>query len=79
MTLRMKDNFKPGDTVHWKWGNGVVKGIVIQINPHRTEIISKGKLIARNGKQNNPAIVIKHENGNEVLKLASELLENQLT
>lgn len=62
-----------GDYVSWKWGVGIASGEIISINDSRTEIESKGKVIVRNGSKNNPAIIIKHNSGNLVLKLKSEL------
>ena len=66
-------DFAPGDYVVWKWGAGIAHGEVIDVSPERTEIVSKGKHIVRNGTPVNPAVIIKHKNGNQVLKLASEL------
>ena len=61
------------DAVAWKWRNGVAEGIVAQIFPERTEITSKGKRVVRQGTPDNPALVIKHKSGNQVLKLQSEV------
>ena len=66
---------KVGQIVSWKWINGVTSGEVVGINYEKTQIESKGKLITRNGTKENPAIVIKHKNGNLVIKLKSELIE----
>lgn len=65
---------QPGDLVAWKWGFGVAEGIVLSVHYEKTQILSKGKLITRLGTTDNPAIVIQHKNGNQVLKRASELL-----
>jgi hypothetical protein len=65
---------KVGDKVAWKWLGAVVEGVVIDVSSKRTEIISKGKLITRNGTTDNPAIVIDHQDGNQVIKLQSELI-----
>ena len=64
----------PGETVHWNWYGKVIKGQVKEIYPEKTSIMSKGKYITRNGTKDNPAIVISHKSGNDVIKLASELL-----
>ena len=72
-----KITLQKGDGVAWKWANGIAEGEVLEVCPERTEIESKGTRIVRNGTEDNPAIIIKHTNGNEVLKLASELLDNQ--
>lgn len=65
---------KVDDTVAWRWAGGVAEGVVLSVEYQRTEILSKGSLIVRNGTAENPAVVILHKNGNEVLKLASELI-----
>lgn len=64
---------KPGDDVAWKWGNGLAQGKVKSVHEEPTTIESKGKVIKRNGTADNPAIVIKHKSGNDILKLSSEL------
>ena len=66
-----------GDIVFWRWGGGLAQGIVQDIIYDRAEIVSKGKYIARNGTKANPAVIMDHKSGNPVIKLASELLENQ--
>ena len=63
-----------GDAVGWRWFNGVAEGIIIEISPQKTTIHSKGKVISRNGTQENPAVIIKHNSGSQVIKLQSELL-----
>lgn len=66
-------SIKKGDRVTWKWGNGTAEGTVKNVATDRVEITSKGKKIAKNGTNDNPAIVINHSSGDDVLKLASEL------
>ncbi|RYX79331.1 DUF2945 domain-containing protein [bacterium] len=64
---------KPGEYVAWKWGNGVAEGKVKSVHHEPVTIESKGKQIKRNGSADNPAIVIEHASGNDVVKLASEV------
>lgn len=64
---------KAGDTVAWKWGQGLAEGTVTSVHHDSVQIISKGKTITRHGKAENPALIIKHVSGNDVLKLASEV------
>lgn len=64
---------KSGDAVAWQWGNGLAEGIIKSVSPESTSIISKGKHITRNGTKDNPALIISHKSGNDVLKLASEV------
>ena len=70
-----KIELKKGDFVAWNWAGRTIDGIVVSVHFERTEIVSKGKHIVRNGSPENPAVIIMHKNANEVLKLASELLE----
>jgi len=64
---------KQGDHVAWQWGSGLAQGTVQSVHHDRTQIESKGKTIVRNGTPDNPALIIKHESGTPVLKLASEV------
>jgi hypothetical protein len=63
----------PGDEVGWAWGAGLATGIIESTHPERTEIISNGSRVVRNGNPNNPAVIVRHKSGNQVLKLSSEL------
>ncbi len=64
---------KNGDFVAWKWGSSIAEGVVESIHSEPTSIVSKGKIIKRNGTAENPAVIIKHKSGNKVIKLMSEL------
>lgn len=72
-------SMKPGDHIAWKWGNGIVEGKVKSIHREPVTITSKGKQIKRNGTQENPAVVIEHTSGNDVLKLLSEVQKTEAT
>ncbi|GHF69345.1 DUF2945 domain-containing protein [Seohaeicola zhoushanensis] len=61
------------DRVEWTWGRGTPSGRVTEILPERTIRIIKGSRIVRNGSPENPAVVIRMDDGGEVLKLASEV------
>ena len=62
-----------GAEVGWLWAGSLATGTVIGIYPHRHELITKGKLIVRNGKPDDPALVIQHSRGSLVLKLQHEI------
>ena len=64
---------KKGDPVAWQWVNGLAQGTVKSVHHEPMTIVSKGKHIKRNGSLDNPAIVISHASGNDVLKLQSEI------
>lgn len=65
---------KLNETVYWNWYGKVIKGQVQEIHYEKTSISSKGSIITRNGTKENPAVIISHKSGNDVIKLASELL-----
>jgi len=64
---------KPNDRVAWRWLNGIAQGTIKSVHYEPVTILSKGKAIKRNGSAENPAIIITHKSGNDVLKLASEV------
>jgi hypothetical protein len=64
---------KVNDHVGWKWSGGLATGVVLEIRPERTEIESKGRRIIRNGSRDDPAVIICHDTGAQVLKLTHEL------
>ena len=64
---------KTGDQVGWQWGNGLATGTVESVHAERTEIESKGKKITRNGTEDDPAIIIRADNGSKVIKLSHEI------
>jgi len=62
-----------GDTVYWDWGDGKAKGEVVEVSEASiTKIINKN-VVTRHGEPGNPAVVIKQDDGQTVLKLKSEL------
>ena len=64
---------KIGDEVGWQWGNGIATGTIESIHHERTEIESKGSIIARNGTLEDPAFILIHPSGAKVLKLQHEV------
>ncbi len=64
---------KKGDEVTWKYGAGKATGIVDKVSDHTITRTIKGKQIKRKGSAEEPALVIKQENGNQVVKSASEV------
>ena len=70
----MTKNIKKGEHVEWNWGNGTQDGTVTHLSPSKTTRKIKGETVSRNGTKDNPALSIKDkENGNRVLKKASEV------
>lgn len=62
-----------GTEVNWKWGNGTATGTVTEIHYKTTTRRIEGSEIKRKGCDENPAYVIKQEDGTYLLKLKSEV------
>ena len=62
-----------GDTVKWSWGNGYGTGKVQSVFEEKTTRTIKGTEVTRNGSADDPALYIKQEDGDTVLKLSSEV------
>lgn len=60
-------------TVKWKWGQGTASGTVVESQKDTIKKTIKGSEITKHGTSDNPAYVIKQEDGSLVLKLHSEL------
>lgn len=69
----MKTKIIIGDKVQWKWMGHFIKGVVKEIFLEPVSKQIKGKVIKRNGSQENPALLVQSEAGNLALKLQSEL------
>jgi hypothetical protein len=63
---------KKGDTVEWKYGNGTAEGKVLEVHTDDVTKTIKGKEIKRKGSEDEPALVIQHEDS-LVVKSASEV------
>lgn len=66
-------NIQEGDKVTWEWGNGTASGTVKSIFPEKTTRKIDGNEVVRNGTKDDPALYIENDDGNNVLKLASEV------
>jgi len=62
-----------GDKVMWRWGKGQATGKIESIFPRKVKRTIKGAAIVRNGTKENPALLIKQDDGDKVLKLKSEI------
>ena len=69
----MSDTFRKGQKVTWAWGEGTATGTITERYTRKVTRTIKGSQITRNGDKDNPAYLIEQEDGDEVLKLASEL------
>ena len=62
-----------GDEVTWKWGNGTGAGNVKERFTERVTRTIAGSEITRNASEEEPAYLIEQDDGDRVLKSASEL------
>ena len=75
-TQATSDKIKKGDEVSWKWGKGKAEGEVQQTFTHDVERKIKGKTIKRKADASEPAVLIEQQDGDRVLKSASEVRKN---
>ncbi len=66
-------NYSKGDKVSWEWGNGRGEGKVTETFTKKVTRTLKGSEITRNGSDDDPALLIEQDDGDEVLKLSSEV------
>ena len=68
-----KNSFRKDQHVKWSWGNGSASGQVKERFERDVERTIKGSKIKRNGTSDDPAYLIEQDDGDQVLKLGSEL------
>lgn len=66
-------SIQEGDQVKWSWGNGTATGEVQSKFEEKTTRKIKGSEVTHHGSQDDPALYIKQDDGDTVLKLASEV------
>lgn len=64
---------RDGTKVTWSWGNGTAQGTVRKTYERKVTRKLKGSEVTRNGSRDDPALYIEQEDGDGVLKLASEV------
>ena len=65
--------YSKGDTVSWSWGSGTAKGTVTESFTEKVTRTIKGSEITRNATEDEPAYLIEQDDGDRVLKSASEI------
>lgn len=72
-----ENKFQTNQYVEWSKykiaGNGTAKGQISERFERDVTRTLKGSEVTRNGSEDNPAYLIKQEDGDEVLKLGSKL------
>ena len=66
-------SYSEGDKVEWDWGSGTATGKVQSRFEKSVTRKIKGSEVTRNGSADDPALYIKQEDGDAVLKLSSEV------
>ncbi len=69
----MAETLHKGTKVRWNWAGSQAEGRIIERFTERVTRKIKGKDITREASQEEPAFLIEQENGDQVLKSASEL------
>ena len=67
------NSFQTKQHVTWKWGSGTASGQITERFERKVTRTLKGSEVTRNGDENDPAYLIKQDDGDEVLKLGSEI------
>ena len=73
---RMTAHFRKGDRVSWNWSGSKAEGKVAERFERRVKRTIKGTAVTRNGSKEEPAYLIVQDDGDKVLKSASELSED---
>ena len=67
------NSFQTDQYVQWNWGIGTAEGQIKERFEREVKRTLKGSEITRDGSEDNPAYLIMQEDGDEVLKLGSEI------
>lgn len=67
------NSFQTNQYVQWNWGNGTGKGQITERFEREVTRTLQGTEVTKDGDEDNPAYLIKQEDGDEVLKRGSEL------
>lgn len=64
-----------GNKVRWDWGSGIAKGEVLETYDHEVEKEIAGRTFLKRGEKGDKALLIRQEDGSEVLKLESDVFK----
>lgn len=62
-----------GDKVTWNWANGTGRGTVVERFTDKVTRTLQGSEVTRNASSTEPAYLVEQDDGDRVLKSASEL------
>lgn len=66
-----------GQKVSWSWGEGTAEGKVVEKFTEKVTKTIKGTEVTRNATEDDPAFLIEQDDGDTVLKSASELSDSE--
>ena len=64
---------REGTKVSWKWGQGSASGEVVEVFTKEVTRTIKGSEVTRKASKEEPAYLIKQDDGDQVLKSKSEV------
>lgn len=64
---------REGTNVKWEWGQGYAEGKVVETHKEKITRTIDVESITRNGSDSDKALVIEQDDGQQVLKLESEV------
>ena len=67
------NSFQTNQYVEWNWGNGTGCGQIEERFEREVSRTLQGTEVTKDGTEDNPAYLIKQEDGDKVLKRGSEL------
>ena len=71
--MASSNSFQTSQYVEWDWGNGTAEGQIAERFERDVTRTLKGSEVTRHGSADNPAYLIRQDDGDEVLKLGSEI------
>ena len=71
--MSKSNSYRSDQYVKWNWGNGEGHGQIKERFEREVTRTLQGSEVTKDGDGDNPAYLIKQEDGDEVLKLGSEL------
>jgi hypothetical protein len=75
VSFAMTTPYETGTRVEWDWGRGTAQGFITETFTQPVARMLKGAHVKRNATEDNPAYLIRHDSGSDVLKSHSELRE----
>ncbi|MEO1581783.1 MAG: DUF2945 domain-containing protein [Pseudomonadota bacterium] len=69
----MSKTLRVGQYVEWPWGEGTARGKIVKRYEQKVTLDIKGTSVTRNASQEEPAFMIRQDDGDCVLKAASEI------